>query len=75
MQLVAWLQRHLLHLKCASRWVQAHGLEMEDYYDHLQQDGLANGLEVLLVSLAINVLINIILDDVVWTSAKQDVNF
>ncbi len=75
MQLVAWLQRHLLYLKCASKWVHACDLEMENYYDHLQWDGLADGLEVLLVSLSINVLINIVLDDVVWTLAKQDLNF
>ncbi len=75
MQLVAWLQRHLLHHNCASRWVHECGLEMEDYYDHLQWDSLADGLEVLLVLLAINVPINIVLEDVVWTLAKQDVNF
>ena len=65
MQLVAWLQRHLLHLKCASRWVHTHGLQIEDYYNHLQWDSLADGLEVLFISLAINVLINIVLEDMV----------
>ncbi len=64
-QLVAWLWRHLLHLKFASAWVHTCGLEIKDYYEHLQLDGPADGLEVLLVSLAINVLINIVLEDVV----------
>ncbi len=73
--MTAWLRCNLLHLKCASWWVHAYGQDIDHYYEHLLRDGLADGLEVLLVSLALNTPVNIILDDIVWTMSKQDLDF
>ena len=74
-QICGWLQRNLLHLKCASTWCCACGQLIDDYYDHLEQDGPADGLEVLLVSVALDMVINIVLDDVVWTTSLCGVDF
>ena len=43
---------------------------MDDYLDHLLHDGPADGLEVLLVSLVLNVMINMVLDDIVWSTSR-----
>ncbi len=48
---------------------------MEHYYEHLQRDGPVDGLEVLLVSLALNLPVNVILDDIVWTTSKSALDF
>ena len=48
---------------------------MEHYYEHLQRDGPADGLEVLLVSLVLNLLVNVILDDIVWITSKSALDF
>ncbi len=48
---------------------------MEDYHDHLLRDGPADGLEVLLTSLALNMNINIVIDDLVWATSHTGIDF
>ncbi len=74
-QLSSWVECHLLHLKCISTWCQVRGQSMDDFYDHLQRGGSADGLEILLVSLALDVQINVVLEDIIWTSSTASVDF
>ena len=46
-----------------------------DYYDHLGTSGPADGLEVLLTSLAINMHINLVFEDSIWATGKEGVDF
>ena len=48
---------------------------MDDFYEHLRRGGPADGLEILLISLALDVQINIVLEDIIWTSLTASVDF
>ena len=74
-QLANWIQCHLLHLKMVAKWCNACSQIMDDYLDHLLCDGPTDGLEVLLVSTALNVNINVVSDDVVWSSSHKGIDF
>ncbi len=58
-----------------SKWCRVHGQFIKDYMEHLLCDGPADGLEVLLVSLVLNVMINVVLDDIVWSTSKKGIDF
>ena len=64
-QLANWIQHHLLHLKMVAKWCNACSQIVDDYLDHLLCDRPTDGLEVLLVLIALNVNINVVLDNVV----------
>ncbi len=70
-----WVRWNLLHLKMVSKWCGARGQFVEDYMDHLLHDGPVDGLEILLVSLALNVMINVVLDDIVWSTNRKGIDF
>ncbi len=57
--LVVWMKQHKNNLQVAQKWCQACGQEISNYYEYLGQGGPADGLEVLLTSLAINTHISI----------------
>lgn len=48
---------------------------MDDYLEHLLRDGPADGLEVLLVLIALNITINVVLDDVIWATNCKGIDF
>ena len=73
--LVVWMKHHESKLDFALQWYNAHGFDLEHYYDHLGCGGPADGLEVLLVSLAIDTHINIVMDDIVWSTGTEGPNF
>ncbi len=50
-------------------------MTLDDYTSHLVDDGMANSLQVWLVSLATNTPINIVLEDVVWSTASTGIDF
>ena len=58
-----------------AKWCNACGQIVDDYLDHLLHDRPIDGLEVLLVSIALNVNINVVLDDVVWSSSHKGIDF
>ncbi len=70
-----WVRWNLLHLKMVSKWCVACGQFVKDYMEYLLCDGPADGLEVLLVSLALNVMINIVLDNIIWSTSKKGIDF
>ncbi len=45
------------------------------YLEYLESGGHADGLEVLLVSVAMDININVIQDDVVWASSRGGIHF
>ena len=73
--LVAWMKRHENLLNFATQWCSARGQDLVDYYDHLGWGGPPDGLEVMLVSLAIDTRINMIFSDTVCTTAAEGIDF
>ena len=73
--LVAWLKRNIDKLNFVHSWCSAHGQELEDYYDHIGHGGLADGLEIMLVSLAIDTRINVVFADMVSSIAVKGTDF
>ena len=55
--------------------ITMHGLSIDDYIAHLVEDGMANGLEVWLVGVAVNTPVNIVQEDTVWSSARSGLDF
>ena len=72
---MAWMKKHESNLKVMQQWCQAHGQDISDYYDHLRAGDPADGLEVLLTSLAINIHINLVFEDSMWATGKEGVDF
>ncbi len=68
--LMQWLQDHTSQLPPAHTWLMSRGLELKDYCEHMVDDGQADGLEVWLVCLALNVNINIIQEDHIWSAMQ-----
>ncbi len=69
------MKKHESALRVAQHWCWARGQDIMDYYNHLGASGPADGLEVLLTSLAINTHINLVFEDSVWTTGKEGVDF
>ncbi len=46
------------------------GLALEDYCEHMVDDGRTDGLEVWLACLALNVNINIVQEDHIWSAMQ-----
>ena len=45
------------------------------YIQHLKSGGHVDGLEVLLVSVTMDININMVQDDVVWASSRDGIHF
>ncbi len=56
-------------------WYSAYGQEVEDYYNHLGHGGPADGLKIMLVSLAIDTQINVVFADMVSSTAVEGIDF
>lgn len=69
--LVAWLKKNIHKLNFACAWCRARGQDMDHYYDHLGRGGPPDGLEVMLVSLAIDTRINVVFADAVYTTGVR----
>ena len=69
------MKRHEECLEFAKWWCSARGQELDDYYDHLGQGGPPDGLEVMLVLLAIDTRIEIIFSDTICTTAVEGIDF
>ena len=74
-QLSAWIQQYSVHLDSAHTWWKACGQTIHHYQVHLDDHGPADGLEILLVSLALDTQINVILEDHVYSMARAGVDF
>ena len=56
-------------------WCWARGQTVADYLMHLETGGKADGLEVLLVSIVMDMNINIVQEDSVWATSCDGINF
>ena len=72
--LVSWIHKYSVHLDYAHDWCAAWGLSLLDYTSHLNRDGHADGLEILLALTALNVNINIITEDHIWSTFHSGVD-
>ncbi len=59
-----------MHQWCADR-----GQSFLMYIQYLESGGHADGLEVLLVSVTMDININVVQDDVVWASSRDGICF
>ena len=57
------------------RWLEVQGLDFDDYVSHLLAGGIVDGLEAWLVSVATNTLLNIVLEDTVWSLSISGIDF
>ncbi len=73
--LVAWMKCYSGSLQFAHKWCGARAFNFMEYYDHLGRGGPADGLEVMLVSLALDTHINVVFDDSVWATGKEGPDF
>ena len=71
---VTWLRHCTMHLPPVFNWLSSCGLIIDEYCQHLLEDGISDGLKVWLLCLAANVQINI-LQDHMWGSSQQGVDF
>ncbi len=46
-----------------------------EYYNHLGHGGPADGLEVMLVLLALDTHINVMFEDTIWATGKEGLDF
>ena len=73
--LVAWIRCYSHSLDFTHKWCSAWGSDLGLYHDHLAAGGASDGLEVLLALIAINTRINIAFEDLVWSSAREGLDF
>ncbi len=66
--LMQWLCDHVSQLPAAHTWLTSIGLMLNDYCKHMVDDGQADGLEVWLLCLALNVNINILQENQIWSA-------
>ena len=66
--LMHWLCDHVSQLPAIYTWLTTRGLMLNNYCKHMVNDGLADRLEVWLLCLALNVNINIVQEDHIWSS-------
>ena len=69
------IHRFSVHLDTVHDWWAAHGQTMSDYTSHLNRDGLADGLEVLLVALSLDLNINVVQESLVWAVHRTGIDF
>ena len=70
-----WIHRFSMHLNTVHDWWAVRGQTMSDYMSHLNRDGLADGLEVLLVALSLDLNINVVQELSVWAAHRTGIDF
>ncbi len=75
LEIISWMKWYSAHLDMAYTWCKAHGQYFMEYQSHLGDGGPADGLEVLLALLAIDIPINVIMRDTVWSTVKDGPDF
>ncbi len=73
--LIGWLRRHIGQLQLVHRWCEQRGQTLQMYLEHLESGSPADGLEVLLTSIALDLNINIVQEDVVWSTSREGLDF
>ncbi len=73
--LISWICQHVSEILPVQCWLTARGLTLNNYILHLEEEGMADGLEVWLVSLAMGTPINMVLEDVAWCSEALGIDF
>ncbi len=62
-------------LQFAHQWCAARGTDFGCYRWHLSEGRAADGLEVLLASIAMDTRINIVLEETVWSTSVDGLDF
>ena len=73
--LMPWIHIHQDLLAGPRWWLGAHSLSFDQYIDNMAAEGQCNGLEVWLVSLVSGCLVNVVQDDLIWSTSQEGVDF
>ncbi len=73
--LMPWIQMHQSLLVGPKHWLRACGLSFDQYLENMAAEGQCDGLEVWLVSLVMGCLINVVQDNLIWSTGREGVNF
>ena len=68
--LMQWLCDHLSQLPAVHNWFATRGLTLEDYCKHMLDNGCADRLEVWLLCIAMNMNINVVQEDHIWSAMR-----
>ena len=73
--LMPWIHMHQNLLVGPRWWLGAHALSFDQYIDNMATGGQCDGLEVWLVSLVSGHSVNVVQDDLVWSTSQDGVDF
>ncbi len=73
--LVTWIHQYNSDIPAVSSWLALWGLNLDEYCLHLLSGGPADGLEVWLASCALGCLVNVVLENAVWATSWDGVDF
>ncbi len=73
--LIGWLWQNISKLLFVHKWCADRAQTFLMYIQHLESGGCVDGLEVLLVSVTMDININVAQDDVVWASSRDGICF
>ncbi len=68
-----WMIQYSVDLHMIEKWLAVHGLSIQDYSVHLMANGSSDGLELWMASMVMNIPINMVMEDSVWTTARDGV--
>ena len=70
-ELVRWIGRYNTDLQMIEKWLAVRGLTLADYIMHLRNRGTSDGLEVWMLSLVLDLPMNIFLEDRACSTSQQ----
>ena len=74
-QLCQWVLRYHPEVHIIEKWLAIRGLNLAEYLSHLESDKACNGLELWLLSLTSDRPFNVVMEDRVFSSGTDGVDF
>ncbi len=74
-QICHWLEQNSADLPMIAKWLAVRGISLPEYQQILGNQGALDGLEVWAASMAFNQPINMVLEDSVWGTAHDGIDF
>ncbi len=74
-QLCQWVLRYHPEVHMVEKWLAICGLDLAKYLSHLESDKESNGLELWLLSLASDRPFNVVMEDRVFSTGMEGVDF
>ena len=68
-----WMIQYSSDLHMIKKWLAVHGLSIQEYSMHLLANGSSDSLELWMASMAMNIPINVVIEDSIWSTARDGV--